>query len=1007
MFTGAIAFGLEESPDPKPSLNPVISQVQLEDKVADYLRTSQALEDYWQRPLTSEQLQAEMDRMAKNTRQPEVLHELFEALGNDPFVVAECLARPALAERLLADWYAYDERIHGELKQHPEAELQAHHTIEQVKQTSGIYSEIELVKSDDGESGVDPGSSHTVKLDSREWDETVQKLAVTFGEPTAAEGSAFGARRHFPAFEPLAGYESVPPANSDISASSKEAAAGSYQSILVGKLSSLQEDEERYYATTVIEKTDGYLKLGTIAWLKEPLESWLSRAEKDIRAETTAPNASYTLPEISDVGCTVNTWAASSMNAPRGRFNPTAVWTGNEMIVWGGYEFITSLLFNTGGRYNPSTDTWTAITTNNAPTPRTHHTAVWTGTEMIVWGGNDENGNAFNTGGRYNPTTNTWIAISTMNAPHYRTHHTAVWTGTQMIIWGGADGYIWLNTGGRYNPNTNTWTATSTTNAPQARYVHTAVWTGRRMIVWGGNVGPTYYDNLNTGGRYDPSTNTWGAIRTVNAPEARWLHRAVWTGSEMIVWGGNTGFSTFFNTGGRYNPSTNTWSPTSTTNAPARRDSHSAIWTGSEMIVWGGFVGSLDTRTGGRYNPGTNSWTATNTNNAPAAREAHTAIWTGTEMIVWGGGGDFHIGLSTGGRYNPTTNSWATTNGNAPTGRSGHTAAWTGTEMVIWGGIEYNLSIPTPATGSNTGKRFRPSTDTWVATSNNNVPSPRTNHTAVWTGTKMIVWGGYFHDVNGNEYFLNTGGKYDPATNSWTATGTANAPTSRENHTAVWTGSEMIVWGGYNHFYLNTGGRYNPTTNRWMATSLPNAPPARYHHTAVWSGSEMIVWGGADHTRYFNRGGKYNPVSDRWTPTSVTNAPSARQGHTAVWTGSEMIVWGGNFWDGIQQHYLNTGSRYNAVTNSWAATTIANAPTGRVSHTAVWTGREMIVWGGDNYLNTGGRFNLNANSWAATSTINAPTARSFPTAVWTGSEMIVWGGHFYAPTDTGGRYCAQ
>ena len=42
-----------------------------------------------------------MDRMAKHTRQPEVLRELFEVLGNDPFVVAECLARPALAERLL------------------------------------------------------------------------------------------------------------------------------------------------------------------------------------------------------------------------------------------------------------------------------------------------------------------------------------------------------------------------------------------------------------------------------------------------------------------------------------------------------------------------------------------------------------------------------------------------------------------------------------------------------------------------------------------------------------------------------------------------------------------------------------------------------------------------------------------------------------------------------------------------------------------------------------------
>ena len=46
----------------------------------------------------------------------------------------------------------------------------------------------------------------------------------------------------------------------------------------------------------------------------------------------------------------------------------TAVWTGSEMIVWGGIEF--SLYLNTGGRYNPATDSWTATSTTNAPTGR-------------------------------------------------------------------------------------------------------------------------------------------------------------------------------------------------------------------------------------------------------------------------------------------------------------------------------------------------------------------------------------------------------------------------------------------------------------------------------------------------------------------------------------------------------------------------------------------------------------------------------------------------------------
>ncbi len=83
----------KDRPDPKPSLDAMMPQAQLEKKVQDYLRSSQMLEDYLQQPITAEQLQAEMDRIATHTKQPEVLNELFQALGNDPFVIAECLAR--------------------------------------------------------------------------------------------------------------------------------------------------------------------------------------------------------------------------------------------------------------------------------------------------------------------------------------------------------------------------------------------------------------------------------------------------------------------------------------------------------------------------------------------------------------------------------------------------------------------------------------------------------------------------------------------------------------------------------------------------------------------------------------------------------------------------------------------------------------------------------------------------------------------------------------------------
>src|SRR5438034_1888156 len=138
----------KEQSGPKPPLEKIMSQAQIEQRVEDYLRNSQALEDYWQRLITPDQLQAEMERMASHTKQPGVLREIFAALGNDPFVIAECLARPVLAERVITELYAHDQRFHGELKRRAEADLRTHPSVREMKQTSGMYTEMEWIKSD-------------------------------------------------------------------------------------------------------------------------------------------------------------------------------------------------------------------------------------------------------------------------------------------------------------------------------------------------------------------------------------------------------------------------------------------------------------------------------------------------------------------------------------------------------------------------------------------------------------------------------------------------------------------------------------------------------------------------------------------------------------------------------------------------------------------------------------------------------------------------------------------
>ena len=495
----------KENADAKPSLDAVMSQKQLEKKVNDYLRNSQALEDYWQRPITAEQLQAEMDRMAEHTKQPEVLRELFDALGNDPFVIAECFARPALADRLITNWYAYDQRIHGELKQRAETELQTRASLEQMKQLSGKYTEIELIRQESAH-GKNTPARRSMKLNNHEWDDTVQKLVGMFSDQPVAAG--------------------VLPAKGRPMAEGPKARGAANDKLMThlttGTVSPLQEDETRYYATAMVNKSAGHLKLATVSWLKEPLESWRARVEKQAATALTPPGDSYKLPPMSQGdGCVEDTWTATA-GPPDARASYTAVWTGSEMIVWGG---LGPIPLNTGGRYNPSTDSWVATTTTNAPAVRSYHTAVWTGNEMIVWGGlNDDN--LLNSGGRYNPITDSWIPTTITNAPDARYLHTAVWTGNEMIVWGGLNDNL-LNSGGRYNPSTDSCVATTTTNAPTARSFHTAVWTGNEMIVWGGL--NDVEGLLSTGGRYDPTTDSWIPTTITNAPDGRYTHTTVWT----------------------------------------------------------------------------------------------------------------------------------------------------------------------------------------------------------------------------------------------------------------------------------------------------------------------------------------------------------------------------------------------------------------------------------------------------------------------------------------------
>ncbi len=324
-------------------------------------------------------------------------------------------------------------------------------------------------------------------------------------------------------------------------------------------------------------------------------------------------------------------WVPVSMNdAPEAREDHRAVWTGTEMIVWGGKGTGGSLI--TGGRYTPWSDSWQAMSIESAPAARYDFTATWCGDRLIVWGGRTATGFT-NLGSAYFPAEDRWEPISTDGAPAPRANHTAVWTGGRLVVWGGEGLTGYFDDGGIYDPATDSWTPIpSAADSPAARREHTAVWTGGGMIVWGGRNDAPMQD----GAYWDAATGSWTPISETGAPSARWDHYAAYLPTlGMVIWGGRDGFNPLAD-GAVYDPATDSWTAMGTTDGPLPAYDPQIVLCGRKLFVWGGYDYGYRT-VAHVYDFDAGIWTAASTEDEPVSRMLGTAVWTGGVVIVWGG----------------------------------------------------------------------------------------------------------------------------------------------------------------------------------------------------------------------------------------------------------------------------------------------------------------------------------------------------------------------------------
>lgn len=330
--------------------------------------------------------------------------------------------------------------------------------------------------------------------------------------------------------------------------------------------------------------------------------------------------------------------------------------------------------------------------------------------------------------------------------------------------------------------------------------------------------------------------------------------------------------------------------------------------------------------------------------------------------------------------------------------RLGHAGVFTGSELIVWAGTD---SVSGP---DDRGARLNLATGRWHMLPSSNL-WPRVRGTAIWTGREMIVWGGFTEaDPPHETGMLDDGAGYSPRTDTWRRLSPSPLQ-ARGGHAAVWTGSQMLVWGGGRlggevdrdppfcllPTALADGAAYDPTSDHWFP--LPEGPLRGRHSFAYgWTGHEMIVWGGMGE-RYdilFDDGAAFDPGSGRWR--TLPPAPlGPRADAKGVWTGDSFVIWGGS---GIARPWFKSdGVAYTPESDDWRALPGMELE-GAAEHSLSWTGEEVLILDGNQTADDGDRaYNPALNSWR-----RLPGRPNFVGSggllAWTGTMLITHGGGF-------------
>ena len=247
-------------------------------------------------------------------------------------------------------------------------------------------------------------------------------------------------------------------------------------------------------------------------------------------------------------------------------------------------------------------------------------------------------------------------------------------------------------------------------------------------------------------------------------------------------------------------------------------------------------------------------------------------------------------------------------------------------------------------------------------------PQARTGVALAWTGNELVSLGGAVPGVGPP---ARDGYAFEPRTGRWSHIPAAPGP-GRIDADAVWTGSEVLLVGGYGDGKQPADVALDPTTNTWRR--IPIAPiPLTTHAADVWTGHTLIVWGGGHAGSHATRSGAaYVPATNRWH--RIAQAPIALNSPSAAWTGSQMIVFGSSI-----------GASYNPHTNTWQR--LPPSTLAPEASSIGWIGRRLLAW---DYEGDTQDYSPATNHWSASTANPFGFNECFPQTVVTATSMFAW-----------------